>query len=247
MHVICYRAATSACEKVRQWQKALALLWELLDQELELQVISYSSAIIAGAEGQPWQNVLALQFVKIGKCVCVGPFVSVCLCACVIVCLYVCVIVCLCVFVYVCLFICVSLCFCVSVLLCLCACVLCVCVLSVYLPLLTLLTRYCARTVADYLQLKLLLKQLPHQCQRPLPLPPLLTCADGSSVAYHIHLFFSAFLPLLSFPPSALLSSLFCFLFFALLFFTEAHMRRMSSGTRCWHCCGGRLGSSSSV
>lgn len=58
--MICYKAAISACEKARQWQKAQALLRELLKKELESQVISYSAAIIACEKDEQWRRVLAL-------------------------------------------------------------------------------------------------------------------------------------------------------------------------------------------
>ena len=58
--MISYNAAISPCEKGGQWQKALALLWEMPEKQLEPVVISYSAAISACEKGEQWQQALAL-------------------------------------------------------------------------------------------------------------------------------------------------------------------------------------------
>ncbi|CAK0858315.1 unnamed protein product [Prorocentrum cordatum] len=58
---ISYSAGISACEKGKQWQRALALLSEMWAAKLEPDVIfSYSAGISACEKGEEWQLALAL-------------------------------------------------------------------------------------------------------------------------------------------------------------------------------------------
>ncbi|CAK0858308.1 unnamed protein product [Prorocentrum cordatum] len=50
----------SACGKGEQWQRALALLSEMREAKLELNVFSYSGGISACGKGKQWQRALAL-------------------------------------------------------------------------------------------------------------------------------------------------------------------------------------------
>ena len=52
--MISYSAAIIACVKGEQLQKALALLWEMPEKQLEMHVISYSATICACEKGEQW-------------------------------------------------------------------------------------------------------------------------------------------------------------------------------------------------
>ncbi|CAK0888794.1 unnamed protein product [Prorocentrum cordatum] len=61
--VISYSAGISACEKGEQWQRALALLSEMQELNLESNAISftiYNAGISACGNGEQWQWALAL-------------------------------------------------------------------------------------------------------------------------------------------------------------------------------------------
>ena len=58
--VVSYSAATRACEKGEQWEKARALLREMPHRSVEPTVISYSAAISACEKGEQWEKALAL-------------------------------------------------------------------------------------------------------------------------------------------------------------------------------------------
>ena len=49
--VISYSAVISICEKGDPWEKALGLLWDMAENQLEPHVISYSAAIRACEKG----------------------------------------------------------------------------------------------------------------------------------------------------------------------------------------------------
>ncbi|CAK0882276.1 unnamed protein product, partial [Prorocentrum cordatum] len=55
-----YSAGISACEKGKQWERALALLSEMREAKLEPNVISYSAGISTCEKGEQWQRALAL-------------------------------------------------------------------------------------------------------------------------------------------------------------------------------------------
>ncbi|CAK0880211.1 unnamed protein product [Prorocentrum cordatum] len=56
-----YSAGISACEKGKQWQRALALFGEMLAAKLEPNVtVPYSAGISACEKGEQWQRALAL-------------------------------------------------------------------------------------------------------------------------------------------------------------------------------------------
>ncbi|CAK0831140.1 unnamed protein product, partial [Prorocentrum cordatum] len=57
---VSYNAGISACEKGEQWHRALALLSEMREAKLELDVISYNAGISACEKGEQWQRALAL-------------------------------------------------------------------------------------------------------------------------------------------------------------------------------------------
>ena len=59
-NVITYNATISACEKGRQWQRALGLLEERSSQGLQANVITYSATINACEKGRQWQRALGL-------------------------------------------------------------------------------------------------------------------------------------------------------------------------------------------
>ncbi len=54
--VITYNAAISACDKGRQWQEALRLVYEMLAKGLTPDVITYNAAIFACEKGSQWQE-----------------------------------------------------------------------------------------------------------------------------------------------------------------------------------------------
>ncbi|CAK0867585.1 unnamed protein product [Prorocentrum cordatum] len=58
--VISYNAGISACEKSKQWQRALSLLAEMRKSRLEPNVISYNAGIYACERCGPWWQVLSL-------------------------------------------------------------------------------------------------------------------------------------------------------------------------------------------
>ncbi|CAK0904464.1 unnamed protein product [Prorocentrum cordatum] len=51
---------TSFGEKSEQWQRALALLGEMLEARLEPEAIIHSAAISAGERGEKWQQAVSL-------------------------------------------------------------------------------------------------------------------------------------------------------------------------------------------
>ncbi|CAK0860392.1 unnamed protein product [Prorocentrum cordatum] len=56
-----YNAGISACEKGKQWQRAVALLSEMCEADLDPDVIfSYSAGLRACEKGEQWQRALAL-------------------------------------------------------------------------------------------------------------------------------------------------------------------------------------------
>ncbi|CAK0839814.1 unnamed protein product [Prorocentrum cordatum] len=57
---ISYNTGVSACEKVGQWQPALARLSELWEAKLDPEVISLSAGISACEKDGQWQLALAL-------------------------------------------------------------------------------------------------------------------------------------------------------------------------------------------
>ena len=52
--VVSYSAGISACEKGKQWQRALSLLSEMQDVKVEPNVLSYSAGISACDKGDQW-------------------------------------------------------------------------------------------------------------------------------------------------------------------------------------------------
>ena len=58
--LVTYNAGISACENGEQWQRAAALLSEMWDTRLELNVISYNAGISTCEKGEQWQRALAL-------------------------------------------------------------------------------------------------------------------------------------------------------------------------------------------
>ena len=58
-NVISYNAGISACDKSRQWQRALSLLSEMWEAKLGSNVISYYSRVGACEKGEwPWAMAL---------------------------------------------------------------------------------------------------------------------------------------------------------------------------------------------
>ncbi|CAK0888683.1 unnamed protein product [Prorocentrum cordatum] len=55
-----YNTGISACEKGRQWQRALALLSEMWEARVERSIVSYGSGISACGNGEQWRQALAL-------------------------------------------------------------------------------------------------------------------------------------------------------------------------------------------
>ncbi|CAK0858309.1 unnamed protein product [Prorocentrum cordatum] len=58
--LVSYNAGISACEKGKQWQRALALLSEMWEAKLEPDVFSFGSGISACCKDEQWQRALAL-------------------------------------------------------------------------------------------------------------------------------------------------------------------------------------------
>ncbi|CAK0871857.1 unnamed protein product [Prorocentrum cordatum] len=58
--LVSYSAGISACEKGGQWQRALVLLGEMWEVELERSAIGYNAGISACGKGEQWQHALAL-------------------------------------------------------------------------------------------------------------------------------------------------------------------------------------------
>ena len=58
--VISYNATISACEKGMQWEKALALFYEMKGVGLVPTVISYNSVISALGKGRQWEKALEI-------------------------------------------------------------------------------------------------------------------------------------------------------------------------------------------
>ena len=56
--VISYNAAMSACDKGRQWQRALEVMEGMPQRALKPDVIGYSAAISACDKGGQWQRAL---------------------------------------------------------------------------------------------------------------------------------------------------------------------------------------------
>ena len=59
-NVINFNATISACEKGRQWEKALQLPYEMQQRRLEPNVISFNAAISACGKGGQWEKALEL-------------------------------------------------------------------------------------------------------------------------------------------------------------------------------------------
>ena len=57
---VSYSAGISACGKGEQWQRALALLREMPEANLEPDAVSYGAATSACGKGEQWQRALAL-------------------------------------------------------------------------------------------------------------------------------------------------------------------------------------------
>ena len=55
-----YSAAIGACEKGRQWQRALGLVEEAQSHGLQADVMTYSAAIGACEKNWQWQRALAM-------------------------------------------------------------------------------------------------------------------------------------------------------------------------------------------
>ncbi len=55
-----YNASIGACEKSVEWEGSLALLWEMINQLLTLDVITYSAEIKALGNGNKWEGTLVL-------------------------------------------------------------------------------------------------------------------------------------------------------------------------------------------
>ena len=60
--VYSYSAAISACEKVGDWPRALALLDAMQARGLEPNVVSFNAAILACAHAARWERALALLY-----------------------------------------------------------------------------------------------------------------------------------------------------------------------------------------
>jgi pentatricopeptide repeat protein len=61
LKIVHYNCAISACEKDRQWEKALALLEEVKAREgIELDAYTYNTAISACEKGRQWERALTL-------------------------------------------------------------------------------------------------------------------------------------------------------------------------------------------
>ena len=55
-----YAGAISACEKAREWQRALWLFWSMPALSLKADVVCFAAAISACEKGQQWQHALCL-------------------------------------------------------------------------------------------------------------------------------------------------------------------------------------------
>jgi pentatricopeptide repeat domain-containing protein 1 len=55
-----YNAAISACEKARNWKRALSLLEEAQQKGINPTAITYNAAISACAKGKQWEMALSL-------------------------------------------------------------------------------------------------------------------------------------------------------------------------------------------
>ena len=59
-HVCAYSAAISSCEKGRQWQQALGILWVAQTHDVTPNVVTCTAAISACEKGGQWQHGLGL-------------------------------------------------------------------------------------------------------------------------------------------------------------------------------------------
>ncbi|CAK0845406.1 unnamed protein product [Prorocentrum cordatum] len=57
--LVCYSSGISACQKGEQWQRAVALLSEMLEAQIEPNVI-YNAVISACEKGRQWQRAQSL-------------------------------------------------------------------------------------------------------------------------------------------------------------------------------------------
>ena len=60
LDAVSWNAALSACEKSKQWERALGLLEEMVRQLLTPNVVSWNAAMSACEKGKQWEGALGL-------------------------------------------------------------------------------------------------------------------------------------------------------------------------------------------